>query len=223
MRRYETAGGGRYRQGNHGGALPPLRVSCSGCSPPRARPCRWAPPSPKWATPPAKLHHRTRRWQPPPPLRLPLPPPAASVGTTGYLMRDVTPVGPTGGAAVEVAEPMVGVGVQHAPPAAPAIPAPVPAASPVAPSSREGGPPPVARRTPPGPRTLRRFGPHPGHRHGRPHHPRRCLEVPGRTSAGASICSDGCSGNARWLRTEHRRPPLPVPTKSACPSPPCAA
>ncbi|CAI8005844.1 Lipoamide acyltransferase component of branched-chain alpha-keto acid dehydrogenase complex [Geodia barretti] len=60
--------------------------------------------------------------------------PAASVDTTGYLMRNITPVGPTGGAAVEVAEPMVGVGVQHAPPAAPAIPAPVPAASPVAPA-----------------------------------------------------------------------------------------
>ncbi|KAA1292582.1 MAG: dihydrolipoyllysine succinyltransferase, partial [SAR202 cluster bacterium] len=38
------------------------------------------------------------------------PTPATSVsptspGTTGYLMRDVTPVGPTGGAAVEISEP----------------------------------------------------------------------------------------------------------------------
>ena len=38
----------------------------------------------------------------------------APVDTTGYLLRDVTPVGPTGGAAVEAAEPMVGVGVQPA-------------------------------------------------------------------------------------------------------------
>jgi len=38
----------------------------------------------------------------------PAPTPAAtpeSPGTTGYLLRDVTPVGPTGGAAVELAEP----------------------------------------------------------------------------------------------------------------------
>ena len=46
------------------------------------------------------------------------PPPAqaapAPAGTTGYLLRDVTPVGPTGGAAVEAAEPMVGVGAQPA-------------------------------------------------------------------------------------------------------------
>ena len=53
----------------------------------------------------------------------PVPPaaPAAPVGTTGYLLRDVTPVGPTGGAAVEAAEPMVGVG-------APPVSAPTPAA-----------------------------------------------------------------------------------------------
>ena len=46
--------------------------------------------------------------------------PAASPGTIGYLMRDVTPVGPTGGAAIEAAEPLVGVGAQPAPPPAPA-------------------------------------------------------------------------------------------------------
>jgi pyruvate/2-oxoglutarate dehydrogenase complex dihydrolipoamide acyltransferase (E2) component len=62
------------------------------------------PPSPPAATPAA-------------------PAPAPPVGTTGYLLRDVTPVGPTGGAAVEAAEPMVGVGAQPittpaAPPAA---------------------------------------------------------------------------------------------------------
>ena len=54
------------------------------------------------------------------------PAPTSPVGTTGYLLRDVTPVGPTGGAAVEAAEPMVGVGAQPAPPAAPA---PAPAAA----------------------------------------------------------------------------------------------
>jgi len=48
--------------------------------------------------------------------------PATSPGTTGYLLRDVTPVGPTGGAAVEIAEP---TGTE------PAAPAPV-ASAPVA-------------------------------------------------------------------------------------------
>ena len=55
---------------------------------------------------------------------------ASSVGTTGYLLRDVTPVGPTGGAAVEAAEPMVGIEAiaraQAAPPVPAAAPAPVP-------------------------------------------------------------------------------------------------
>ena len=49
--------------------------------------------------------------------------PPASPGTTGYLLRDVTPVGPTGGAAVEISEPTGG---------APA-PAPQPVAAPPAP------------------------------------------------------------------------------------------
>ncbi len=51
----------------------------------------------------------------------------APAGTTGYLMRDVTPVGPTGGAAVEAAEPMVGVGVQPAPTPPPTVAAISPA------------------------------------------------------------------------------------------------
>ena len=61
------------------------------------------------------------------------PAPAASVGTTGYLMRDVTPVGPTGGAAVEAIEPMVGVGARPATPPSP--PVAQPAAPTVAPAA----------------------------------------------------------------------------------------
>ena len=49
--------------------------------------------------------------------------PPASPGTTGYLLKDVTPVGPTGGAAVEISEPT------GAEPTAPA-PGPQPAAAP---------------------------------------------------------------------------------------------
>ena len=52
---------------------------------------------------------------------------AAPAGTTGYLLRDVTPVGPTGGAAVEAAEPMVGVGAQPALSPPPAVAATSPA------------------------------------------------------------------------------------------------
>ena len=48
--------------------------------------------------------------------------PPASPGTTGYLLRDVTPVGPTGGAAVEISEP-TGEALAPQPVAAP--PAPV--------------------------------------------------------------------------------------------------
>ena len=51
---------------------------------------------------------------PPPPATAAPPAPTAPAGTIGYLMRDVTPVGPTGGAAVEAAEPLVAVGVQAA-------------------------------------------------------------------------------------------------------------
>ena len=61
---------------------------------------------------------------PPAPTTAPAPAaPPAPVGTTGYLMRDVTPVGPTGGAAVEAMEPMVGIGAQAPAPIAPAAPA----------------------------------------------------------------------------------------------------
>ena len=52
-----------------------------------------------------------------------------SPGTTGYLLKDVTPVGPTGGAAIENAEPTV----SSAPPptaTAPALAAPAPTAPP---------------------------------------------------------------------------------------------
>ncbi|MDE0719250.1 MAG: dihydrolipoamide acetyltransferase family protein [Dehalococcoidia bacterium] len=48
--------------------------------------------------------------------------PPASPGTTGYLLRDVTPVGPTGGAAVEISEP---TGDAPAPQPVAAPPAPV--------------------------------------------------------------------------------------------------
>ncbi|PKB70895.1 MAG: hypothetical protein BZY87_08365 [SAR202 cluster bacterium Io17-Chloro-G6] len=63
------------------------------------------------------------------------PPPAAaaptSPGTTGYLLKDVTPVGPTGGAAIENAEPME----SSAPPSAPRP------ASAAAPATRAATPP----------------------------------------------------------------------------------
>ena len=78
------------------------------------------PPSPPAATPTA-------------------PPPAPPVGTTGYLLRDVTPVGPTGGAAVEAAEPMVGVGVQ---------PIPTPTAPPAAAIAPESTPSPKRDEAP---------------------------------------------------------------------------
>ena len=48
--------------------------------------------------------------------------PPASPGTTGYLLRDVTPVGPTGGAAVEISEP-----TEEAPAPAPQLVATPPA------------------------------------------------------------------------------------------------
>ena len=61
-------------------------------------------------------------------------------GTTGYLLKDVTPVGPTGGAAIEVAEP---THAETPPPVAASKPAPTPtsAAPPAAPVSDadEGG------------------------------------------------------------------------------------
>ena len=66
-------------------------------------------------------------------------PAQAPAGTTGYLLRDVTPVGPTGGAAVEAMEPTEVVAAQSAPPPAPvatpavaAAPAPAPMPAPAA-------------------------------------------------------------------------------------------
>ena len=78
------------------------------------------------------------------------PAPAAPAGTVGYLMRDVTPVGPTGGAAVEAMEPMLATDAPSAPPAAPAVaPAPVAAPAPAAPASGRAAAPrlsPAVRR-----------------------------------------------------------------------------
>lgn len=58
--------------------------------------------------------------------------PPASPGTTGYLLRDVTPVGPTGGAAVEISEP-TGVALAPASQTVAVTPTPV-ATTPVAPA-----------------------------------------------------------------------------------------
>ena len=55
------------------------------------------------------------------------PSPVAPVGTIGYLMRDVTPVGPTGGAAIEALEPTMS-GAASPPPPVPAAATPSPAA-----------------------------------------------------------------------------------------------
>ncbi len=73
----------------------------------------------------------------PPPAATPAAPAsAAPVGTTGYLMRDITPVGPTGGAAVEAMEPTASVPAPSAPAAAQAPVASVP----TPPVSRDGAP-----------------------------------------------------------------------------------
>ena len=84
----------------------------------------------------------------------PAPPPAASAapasapasaapapaGTAGYLMREVTPVGPTGGAAVEAMDPTPPAAApQTAPPIA-ATPAPSPAADTAPDSARDAAP-----------------------------------------------------------------------------------
>ena len=64
---------------------------------------------------------------PPPPAPASAAPASAPAGTAGYLMREVTPVGPTGGAAVEAMDPTPPAAPpQTAPPAA-AAPAPSPA------------------------------------------------------------------------------------------------
>ena len=59
--------------------------------------------------------------------------PPASPGTTGYLLKDVTPVGPTGGAAVELSEPTGSVPPAPAPRPAVAATAPF-ASTPVSPA-----------------------------------------------------------------------------------------
>ena len=66
--------------------------------------------------------------------------PTASPGTTGYLLRDVTPVGPTGGAAVEISEPTGTAPSGQAPQPAEVATAPVSrtpvASSPTAPAAQ---------------------------------------------------------------------------------------
>ena len=75
----------------------------------------------------------------------------APASTTGYLLRDITPVGPTGGAAVEAMEPTMGVSAPP-PPAPAAVPAPqstVAAPPAPAPTSADGSRPrlsPAVRR-----------------------------------------------------------------------------
>ena len=65
---------------------------------------------------------------PPAPATTAPSPAAPPPGTVGYLLRDVTPVGPTGGAAIEAAEPLVGVEAVAQAAAAP-TPPPTPAAT----------------------------------------------------------------------------------------------
>lgn len=64
-----------------------------------------------------------------------------SPGTTGYLLKNVTPVGPTGGAAIENDEPVVNAApppasVAHVPAAAPAPAIPAPTAPPATPTGQ---------------------------------------------------------------------------------------
>ena len=75
-------------------------------------------------TPSADIPTATVAVEPPPAQTAPSPP-----GTTGYLLRNVTPVGPTGGAAVEAMEPTAFVAAQAAPPPSPAATPSAPAAS----------------------------------------------------------------------------------------------
>ena len=86
--------------------------------------------------------------QSPPPAPAPTaetPAPAPPAPATSYLMQSVTPVGPTGGAAIEAMEPMVGIDAvaqaQTAPPPAPAAPvttAPAPSVVPPQVGSADG-------------------------------------------------------------------------------------
>jgi 2-oxoisovalerate dehydrogenase E2 component (dihydrolipoyl transacylase) len=74
------------------------------------------------------------------PIQLESEPAASAVapptfGTTGYLLKDVTPVGPTGGAAIENAEPIVSSAPRPAA-TAPAPATPAPTAAPAGPSGQ---------------------------------------------------------------------------------------
>ncbi len=79
---------------------------------------------------------------PPAPATAPAQPaPPAPASTTGYLMRDITPVGPTGGAAVEAMEPTQTIAAQPPTPTAPAAPAPAaPPTTPIATTPPNGSP-----------------------------------------------------------------------------------
>ena len=103
-------------------------------------------PSAEAPTPPA-----------PPVQQAAAPASSAPGGTIGYLMRDVTPVGPTGGAAVEAAEPMVGVGAQPVTPPSPiATPTTTPAVAPVSPAAQDPVKPGSRQRLSPAVRRLAR-------------------------------------------------------------------
>ena len=70
----------------------------------------------------------------------------SSPGTTGYLLKDVTPVGPTGGAAIENAEPTENSAPPPAPLQTPAAPATTPPATPQAAPSGQTRLSPAVRR-----------------------------------------------------------------------------
>ena len=100
-----------------------------------------APPPAAPATPAATA--------PPTPAVAPSAAPPPPAGTVGYLLRDVTPVGPTGGAAIEAAEPLVGVeAVAQAAAAPPAMATASPAATSPA-QATPSAPASVAASTPP--------------------------------------------------------------------------
>ena len=114
-----------------------------GAPPPSAAsPAQAAPPAPATATP-----------SPSAPSAADARPP----GTVGYLLRDVTPVGPTGGAAIEAAEPLVGVEAvaQAAAAPTPSTPTPASPAPAVSPASADA-PPMYPQRLSPAVRRLAR-------------------------------------------------------------------
>lgn len=116
-----------------------------GAPPPSAAsPAQAAPPAPATAAP-----------SPSAPSAADARPP----GTVGYLLRDVTPVGPTGGAAIEAAEPLVGVEAVAQAAAAPTPPTPAPSslqATAAAPASVADAPPMYPQRLSPAVRRLAR-------------------------------------------------------------------